>query len=439
MTQKQTDIVNYIQSHPALGRRAVAREFGVSRHVVYRAMQAWKWENNQGYNKVNGMDSDIGTSSSFEEDDNRIIITTRSPNITTLGQALAYSKVDLSIWEVERHIINYWDVTMGKQATDTGKPETYTNFQIKVWLRRKTGESAEEVFNRLIEKAKTYAPKYPMIVRPPLPKGERFMYEMAVLADPHIARMTWGKETGMDWDTKIATAVLVNATDELLVRAKPYPIEKILIPVGNDTFEINDDTNTTPKNHNALYVDGRYIQVFERGVECLKQIVDHCLEIAPVELIWVQGNHDPQISLHLVRELASWYHHEKDVSVDVTPPKRKCVIYGKTFLGFTHGVGLKLNQIPAIFMSEFRDKLYGCNHIEIHLGHTHQMKDTNVLTGSTEGGGVRVRVLQSLTARSNWEYEMGFSNNQAGEAFLWSNVNGYYGHFSVPARPPEDK
>jgi hypothetical protein len=113
-------------------------------------------------------------------------------------------------------------------------------------------------------------------------------------------------------------------------------------------------------------------------------------------------------------------------------------VYGPTFLGFTHGCDLNRKDVAAIFMSEFREQIAPCRHIEIHLGHTHQSRETRTLFGNTDIGGVRTRVLQSLSALSNWEYDMGFTNFQAGEAFLWSSINGYAGQFSVPARLPKE-
>jgi hypothetical protein len=369
-----------------------------------------------------------------EEQEDTRHITVVSCDIRSVDELLAFSKVDTNIWEVERQRVNSWTVTMGKAATGTGQPERYTNYQVTAWLRRRVAKTTQDALEHIIESMRQHAPKYPMITRPALAKRERFMYEIAAVVDPHLARMSWGKETGIDWDMKLATGVLLNAVEDLLARSAPYAIEKILLPLGNDTFEINDTTNATPRNHNALYVDGRYINVFERGFECLRGVVDRCLQVAPVEILWIPGNHDPQTSYHVVRLLEMNYANCKDVTVDRSPPTRKAVVYGPTFLGFTHGCDVGRRDVAAIFMSEFRDRIAGCRHLEVHMGHTHQMKETRTLFGNTELGGVRTRVLQSLTARSNWEYEMGFTNFQCAEAYLWSKISGYAGHHSVYAR-----
>ena len=55
-------------------------------------------------------------------------------SIRTLEQALEFSKVDKSKWEVERHVFNSWDVTM---KGNDGEPLTATNYQVKVWFKPK--------------------------------------------------------------------------------------------------------------------------------------------------------------------------------------------------------------------------------------------------------------------------------------------------------------
>lgn len=75
-----------------------------------------------------------------------------SANITNLEEALAFSKVDLNIWEVERHVFNTWTTT----STDSQK----WNVQVKVWFKRRKDHSIDwdAVFadhKKAIKKVKT--------------------------------------------------------------------------------------------------------------------------------------------------------------------------------------------------------------------------------------------------------------------------------------------
>lgn len=67
-------------------------------------------------------------------------------NINTLEDALAFSKVDLNTWEVERHIFNKWPTT-AKNAE--GQLVSINNIQVKVWFRRRVdaGIDWQQVFD----------------------------------------------------------------------------------------------------------------------------------------------------------------------------------------------------------------------------------------------------------------------------------------------------
>lgn len=63
-------------------------------------------------------------------------------SIKTLEDALDFAEVDLDTWEVERHVFNSWDVSM-KNADGTGAFKR-TNYQVKVWFRRKQNLEIEK-------------------------------------------------------------------------------------------------------------------------------------------------------------------------------------------------------------------------------------------------------------------------------------------------------
>jgi len=78
--------------------------------------------------------------------------------IHTLQDALAYSKVDLDTWEVERHVFNSWEVTMKDPA---GLPLRRVNVQVKVWFKKRVdaGVDWQQVFDKLRAELKPSKPK----------------------------------------------------------------------------------------------------------------------------------------------------------------------------------------------------------------------------------------------------------------------------------------
>jgi len=76
-----------------------------------------------------------------------------SANITTLAQALEFSKVDLNVWEVDRHIFNTW--------TTTSSEGQKWNVQVKVWFKRRADHSIDwdQVLDDLKYVSKSVKPK----------------------------------------------------------------------------------------------------------------------------------------------------------------------------------------------------------------------------------------------------------------------------------------
>ena len=99
-----------------------------------------------------------------DEDKGTSVITTRSLDVKTIEDALRIAEVDRDVWEVERSKVNSWEVTIGKRSTGTGQPETYTNFQVTVWLRRITGPIL--ALRGLLDKIESKSPVCPKIRYP---------------------------------------------------------------------------------------------------------------------------------------------------------------------------------------------------------------------------------------------------------------------------------
>ena len=83
-------------------------------------------------------------------------------SITTLDEALAFSDVDLNVWEVERHVFNSWDVSM-KSADGSGAFKR-TNYQVKVWFRRIEKVEVRKPEPRKVKIETTEAPQMWVII-----------------------------------------------------------------------------------------------------------------------------------------------------------------------------------------------------------------------------------------------------------------------------------
>jgi hypothetical protein len=175
--------------------------------------------------------------------------------------------------------------------------------------------------------------------------------------------------------------------------------------------------------------------MFKTAFDLQVKQIRTALEIAPVEVVVCPGNHDRQSVWHLGHSLECLFQNTKHITIDNAPKVRKYWKYGNNLVMMTHGdtpggsekkKGQSLFSImPLEAPADFVDSRYK----EIHLGHLHQMRETNV-----ERTGVRMRVIPSLTAPDFWHYHNGFVGNvRAAQAFEWSQFEGLLGirEFSV--------
>lgn len=355
------------------------------------------------------------------------VITAKSKTIRTLAGALKSAKVDLKIWDVERHTINKWDVTAKLKNSKLAVAE---NWQVKIWLKRKLPKPITDALDELYKRQKNWKP-FVCKKRPSITKG-RHMLELD-LFDAHFGKLAWGLETGTDYDLKSSKLVYGHAADDLMQRASGYNIERILIPVGNDFFHVNNWLNTTAKG-TQQDVDTRFQKIFEVGCEALIRLIEQCLQHAPVDLLWVPGNHDPETSWYLIKYLDAWYRNITDVRVNKEPEWRKYVGYGVNLLGFTHGNEEPERDLPTLMATERPEMWAASTYREWHLGHYHKKKETKYNAGDTYGG-VGVRVIPSLSGTDAWHYRKGYVKGiRAAEAYLWSHDDGYVGHFNANVR-----
>jgi len=360
------------------------------------------------------------------------IITTKSLNIKTLEDALRVSKVDLDIWEVDRYKINSWETTMGNKKTGTGRSETFTNYQVLAFLKRKIVQPLEIAINSIL---KNYKPaQYPKnVIRSIKHNRENKAPNLLeiCLFDHHFGKLAWGKETGVDYDLKIARNLYHNAILDLINKTQNFEMEQICFPIGNDFFHINDPSALTPKAHNKLDTDARLAKVFECGIEACIKAIETCLILAPVEVLWVPGNHDPETSYYLCKVLQAHFRNTKDVKIDVDPHSRKYKRYGVSLLGYTHGDEEPHRDLPTIMADEMKQDWADNKFHEWHIGHLHKKKETRYTAGDMYGS-VAVKIIPSLTGSDYWHYKKGYVKGaRAAEAYIWNKVSGYVGHFST--------
>jgi hypothetical protein len=233
----------------------------------------------------------------------------------------------------------------------------------------------------------------------------------------HFGKLAWHSETGWsDYDTELATRAFNEAVDTLVEQASPYPLAKILLPIGEDFFQVDSPSNTTTSG-TQVDVDSRFAKTYRLGREILCATIERLREVAPVDVVMVAGNHDRFSNFTLGDSLECWFRNYKDVSIDNRPTRRKYYHFGRTLLGLTHGEDVKLAQLYSLMPVEAPVEFAGSTWREWHMGHYHK-------ESLSEMHGIRARRLPSLSGTDAWHAAHGFVGNiRAAESFVFHPVN----------------
>jgi hypothetical protein len=341
--------------------------------------------------------------------------------IVSLEDLIRVCKIDTTIWEVERYVVNKWEVG----AKLLGDMHVEPLFQVKAWLRRKVALiRARNDIAELIADAKRHAPRYIPIAHT-LASGN--MLEINI-ADHHLGKLAWGQETGdADYDLKIAQKIWDQCVSAQLSRVSGYKFDKVLFVCGNDLLHTNSKDNETAHG-TVVTTDSRYQKVHVVTRKLMVRTIEQLRQVAPVDVLMMPGNHDEDAAFCIGDSLECWFQNCPDVQVDNKPTLRKYREFGEVMLGFTHGYKGKLEDYPLIMAQEQSEMWGRTSHREIHTGDKHQRK-------LIELHGVAVRILPTLTATDDWHSQHGFVGNiRCSEAYVWNRKEGLIGTavYSLP-------
>jgi hypothetical protein len=426
------DFLAHRAQFPTHGVAKIAEGLGISESSVRRMMQA------QARGRLGGIPAVVTVAPAASSSPVPAVgarqtaeaceLVTENP--CTLEDLLTACKVDRTEWQVARHVINKWEVG-AKQ--ENGTVLRTPLFQIKAWLERSAVLDISKALREVIHEIRVSPPVSAqawLTVPPPTAVDDPHLLEVS-MPDIHIGKLTWAPEVGESYDTALAPTIALAAAHNLWAKASVFPIRRILIPLGNDLYNVNNAAGTTaggtPQDE-----DGRWKKTFKVGIKLAVDLIEFFRGKTPegVDVMIVPGNHDPERVYYLGCVLEGIYSKSPDVRINNGEKARKYFRFGQTLLGFTHGQGEKHDKLPLIMAGEAAQDWAQTTHHEWHLGHLHHKKETRYHAGQ-EFGPVRVRILPSLCPADEWHFNSGYvGSKRAAEAYLWSFKHGYTGHLS---------
>ena len=338
--------------------------------------------------------------------------------IQTEEELLAHAGIDMELYEIDRVVVNNWEVAGTKKNKETDDSLWKTGLrQIKISLKRKKDDRI--AVERLIAALEENAPVVQKIdyKKPKSVKTKRAL-ELSIM-DPHYG--CWLTRRERPWlGLRRVQKLCMWSLDTLMERASVYGhFDEIIFPSVMTSYHDNL-THTTTRNVSQKVC---CTTTYERAIQLAITMVERMAEIAPVKIIQVSGNHDQVSAFTLGHVLKAYYRNDPNVDVDVSPSPYKFYKFGTNLLGFDHGHHVRPARLAALMAHECKDVWAETTFREWHLGDQHRKGSSKPIT--MEEQGVSVEYLPALTPPNAWHRLKAFNWQQRGAmGFVWDYVEG---------------
>lgn len=241
-------------------------------------------------------------------------------------------------------------------------------------------------------------------------------------ADVHIGKLALSAETGEEYNVDIAIKRVKDGIEMLVQKAQGFPIEKVLLVIGNDILH-TDTVNRTTTKGTPQDTDGMWFENYKKAHDLYVQIIDVLTSVAPVHVIHCPSNHDVQSGFYLAQSVEAYYNKNKNVTFDVSIAHRKYFQYGKNLLGFSHGDGAKETDMMHLMAHESKELWANTDYRYWYLHHRHHMNKIHYQDGKDYIGGT-IEYLRAVSANDGWHNRNGYVAPQSIYAFLHQKNKG---------------
>lgn len=293
------------------------------------------------------------------------------------------------------------------------------------WVKTRQAEvSQDELLEAVASHMERYVFAQPdvKLVAPGSPSSK--LCNVFAWGDPHIGLLSHARETGRNFDLKIATRNLQRSA-EVLVQRAPIAREAVFLEVG-DLWHAENDKQLTPRGGNKLDVDGRKTKILEEGLACTRGMINLLLATHQhVTIVLVPGNHDPDLALITRLWLAAVYEANERVTILDNANPWMYHRFGDNLFGFNHGdKKVKPQELGEMFLVDRSRDAGECRHRRFFTGHVHHKNVGEFRWGRWES-------FNSLCAPDFWHHSEGYRSERACEVITFHETFGEQGRQRV--------
>jgi hypothetical protein len=291
---------------------------------------------------------------------------------------------------------------------------------IQDWIRAMPDEVAREAAMMAAVAAFTAElPRVePVILNSQLQYNEDLLNQYTV-TDLHFGSLSWGEETGTDYDLKLAEQLLLDWF-AVAIRMSPDAHTALLAQIG-DLLHFDSLESVTPTSRHVIDADSRFAKIVRVVIRTLRRVIKMLLEKhRHVHIIMADANHDPASEIWLREMFSAFYENEPRLSVDRSPSTYYAYEWGDVALFYHHGHKRKVRDVDDVFVGKFRE-LYGKTKFAYaHLGHLHsdELLSTNLM---------KVERHETLAGRSSFEANGGWISERSAKVITYHKRFGHVG------------
>ena len=211
----------------------------------------------------------------------------------------------------------------------------------KVWLKtRRKLETAEkeQALKAFVDQLNSQVKQAKKTPKPSAKGKSNDLLPTVIIGDSHIGMRADGRETrGRDFDSKIASAEIIEAID-YLVEAAPAASHAMLINVGDFTHIDRAIPYPQTANGTPMDSDSRIELIMRKAADTMIHGITRMLEKhGNVSVVMARGNHDSETAIAIAMILT--YRYAKEPRVTILEPNGffTYTTFGKNLIAITHG------------------------------------------------------------------------------------------------------
>ena len=292
--------------------------------------------------------------------------------------------------------------------SETGAPKIQ-------WVKSEVDkERQHEMFLEVVEELTKGLPRVEPIRAPHTVSND--LMACYPVGDHHMGMLSWDKETGDDYDLKIAEQLLTGASSHL-IDISPDCDESTIVFLGDfmhyDSFE-----PVTPSSRNQLDADSRFPKMVRATIRSMKFMIEKALTKHKIVNVIVEiGNHDLSSSIFLMECLSNIYENEPRINIDTSPMHYHYFNFGECLVGVHHGHGTKMQNLPLIMATD-KAELWGrTKHRYWWTGHIHTSK-TQAAISSQDFSGCSVESFRILAPEDAWAHQKGYRSHRSMKSII---------------------